>query len=90
MKTIQIMEPESLLLTLLNQARQEDLRLQLADGQEFILTAIDHFDVEIIQTRKNATLMALLDERAQEPATIDLASLKAELGIDECPPPPLP
>ncbi|MBP1467834.1 hypothetical protein EYB53_019115 [Candidatus Chloroploca sp. M-50] len=50
--------------------------------EEDVLTAIDSFDYEILRTRKNAALMALLDERANEPATMDLATLKAELGID--------
>ncbi len=82
MKTVSITEPEAMLLALPNQARQEDILVQLADGQAFILTAIDSFDEEIVRTRKNAALMALLDARAQEPATIDLAALKADLGID--------
>jgi hypothetical protein len=82
MKTVKITEPEAVLLALLDQARQEDIVVQLPDGQEFILTAIDSFDYEILRTRKNAALMALLDARAKEPATIDLATLKADLGID--------
>lgn len=82
MKTVSITEPEAMLLALLNQARQEDIVVQLADGQAFILTAIDSFDEEIVRTQKNAALMSLLDARGQEPATIDLAALKADLGID--------
>jgi hypothetical protein len=82
MKTVQVSKPEAMLLALLDQARHEDIVVQLADGQEFVLTAIDSFDYEILRTRKNAALMALLDERANEPATMDLATLKAELGID--------
>ncbi|NJO82752.1 MAG: hypothetical protein HC828_07945 [Blastochloris sp.] len=82
MKTVQVTEPEAMLRALLDQARQEDIVVQLADGQEFVLTAIDSFEYEILRTRKNAALMALLDERANEPATTDLATLKAELGID--------
>lgn len=82
MRTVSIIEPEAMLLALLNQARQEDILVQLADGQTFILTAIDSFDEEIVRTQKNTALMSLLDARAQEPATIDLATLKADLGID--------
>lgn len=82
MKTVTITEPEAMLLALLDQARQEDIMVQLADGQTFVLTAIDSFDYEILRTRKNVALMALLDERAKESATIDLATLKADLGID--------
>jgi hypothetical protein len=82
MKTVTITEPEAMLLALLNQARQEDIMVRLTDGQTFVFTAIDSFDYEIVRTRKNAALMALLDERAQESATIDLTTLKTDLGID--------
>ena len=81
MKTITVHQPAADLLALLDQARTEDILVRLADGSEFILAAIDTFAHEIVQTRKNAALMALLDERAQEPATITLDDLKAELGL---------
>lgn len=83
MKTVRITEPEAMLLSLLNQARHEDILVQLADGHVFMLTAIESFDEESISMRKNTALMSLLDARAKEPATIDLVTLKAEFGIDE-------
>jgi hypothetical protein len=37
---------------LFEQARDEDVIVRLADGSEFILSAIDEFDVEVAQTRR--------------------------------------
>lgn len=82
MKTITVEHPATDFLALLDQARTEDIIVRLADGSEFILAAIDTFEDEIVQTRKNAALMALLAERAQEPATIALEDLKIELGLE--------
>lgn len=82
MKTITVEHPATDFLALLDQARTEDIIVRLADGSEFILAAIDTFEDEIVQTRKNAALMALLAERAQEPATIALEDLKTELGLE--------
>jgi hypothetical protein len=82
MKTITVEHPATDFLALLDQARSEDIIVRLADGSEFILAAIDAFEDEIVQMRKNAALMALLAERAQEPATIALEDLKTELGLE--------
>jgi hypothetical protein len=82
MKTITVEHPATDFLALLDQARTEDIIVRLADGSEFILAAIDAFEDEIVQTRKNAALMALLAERAQEPAIIALEDLKTELGLE--------
>ena len=40
--------------------------VRTADGSEFVLTVIDEFDEEIARTRRNAKLMALLDERTKQ------------------------
>ena len=62
MKTISIPPDAGDVNTLLEQARREDLLVRTADGTEFMLTAVDEFDLEIARTRQNAKLMALLDE----------------------------
>jgi hypothetical protein len=66
---------------LLAQARQEDVLVQSADGAEFMLTAVDDFDDELARTRRNAELMALLDERAKETTTVSLEAVKQRLGL---------
>jgi hypothetical protein len=52
-------------VSLLEQARDDDLLLRLADGSEFLVVAIDDFDEEIARTRKNPKLRALLEARAR-------------------------
>lgn len=82
MKTVTLTQPAADLLALLEQAHDEDILVRLTDGREFVLTAVEDFDYEIAQTRKQAAIMALLDERGKEPATIPLDALKTELGLD--------
>jgi hypothetical protein len=44
-------------------------------------SAVDEFDLEIARTRQNKELMAFLEERAKEPATISLEEVERELGL---------
>ena len=81
MKTIAINEDTPEICALLEQVEDEDVILQRADGSKFILSAVDDFAVEVAKTRQNQALMAFLDERAKEPATIPLAELKRQLGL---------
>ncbi|MCC5621743.1 hypothetical protein [Nostoc sp. CHAB 5715] len=81
MKTITISEDSAEIRALLEQARDEDVIVRLADGSEFVLSAIDNFDIEIARTRQNEKLMALLDERAKQTQTISLDEVKRRLGL---------
>ena len=63
MKTIDLFHTPPAVAELLEQARQDDLIVRLADGSEFLLVAIDDFDREIARSRSNPKLMALLDAR---------------------------
>ena len=83
MKTISISNPTDELTALLDQVNDEDVIVRLADGREFLLSAVDDFDIEIARTRQNAKLMVLLDEHAQETRTIPLDEVKRRLGIAE-------
>jgi GH43 family beta-xylosidase len=81
MKVITVTPSQMDLNDILEQAREDDLMLQTEDGTQFFVSAVDDFDLEIIQTRKNKELMALLDERARQPATIPLEEIERELGL---------
>jgi hypothetical protein len=83
MKTISLANPTHELTDLLEQANDEDVIVRLADGREFLLSAVDEFDVEIAYTCQNAKLMALLEERAQQTRAIPIDEVKRRLGIDE-------
>ena len=82
MKTIALSSQPPGLLELLEQARQEDLIVQLTDGSEFFLAAVDDFDREVARTRTNAKLMALLETRAKQTETVPLAEVKRRLGLE--------
>jgi hypothetical protein len=79
MKTITVSPQSAEVHALLEQARDDDLILRTEDGDEFMIVAIDDFDLEIARTRQNAKLMALLDERARQPERIPLEQVKREI-----------
>jgi hypothetical protein len=83
MKTVNLSNPTNELTALLDQANDEDLVVRLADGREFLLSAVDDFEIEIAQTRQNEKLMALLEARARQTRTVPLDEVKRRLGIAE-------
>lgn len=83
MKTVDLTDRTGPVGELLRQAQDDDLMLRTADGGRFLLLSIDDFDEEIALTRKNEALMALLDERAAEPGTIDFDEAMRRLGLDD-------
>jgi hypothetical protein len=66
---------------LLDQAREDDVLVRLADGSEFLLIALDEFDQEIAKSRENPRLMALLEARAAQTATVPLDDVKRRLNL---------
>jgi hypothetical protein len=79
-KTIDLPQASPDVASLLEQASDEDLILRLGDGREYLVVAIDDFDDEIARTRRNPKLMALLEARARQTATIPLDEVKKRLG----------
>jgi hypothetical protein len=82
MKTLDLPNASPDVMNLLEQARSDDLIVRLADGSEFILVAIDDFDLEVARTRNNPKLMALLEARARETATVPLDEVMRRLGSE--------
>ena len=82
MKTVAVPPQAVEVIALLEQARDDELLVRTADGLEFLLTAVDEFDREIARTRRNARLMALLDERAKQSKTVPLDEVKRQLGLN--------
>jgi hypothetical protein len=82
MKTIAIPGDSAEVNALLKKARDEDVLVRAADGTEYMLTAVDDFDYEIVRTRQNAKLMALLNERAKQTDTVPLAEVRRKLGLN--------
>jgi hypothetical protein len=81
MKMIDIPQLSPNVAKLLEQARHEDLVIRSADGSEFLLIAIDDFDREIAKSRNNPRLMALLESRARQTATVPWDDVKRRLGL---------
>jgi hypothetical protein len=81
MKTINLPQTSAEVAGLLDQARQDDLVVRLADGSEFLLIALDEFDQEIAKSRNNPRLIALLQARASQTATIPLDEVKRRLQL---------
>jgi hypothetical protein len=82
-KTITIPPQSTEIAALLDEARQEDVLLRAADGSQYLLTAVDDLDEEIVRTRRNTRLMALLEERAKESQTVSLAEVKRKLQLSD-------
>jgi hypothetical protein len=80
-KTVEVSAGAGDIAKLLEQARQEDLIVRLADGSEFLVVAVDDFDHEVAATRRNEKLMAFLDARAQQTQTTSLEDVRQQLGL---------
>ena len=81
MKTIDLPQTSVDVVHLLDQARQDDLVVRLADGSEFLLVAIDEFDQEIAKSRDNPRLMALLEARATQTGSVSMDEVKRRLQL---------
>jgi hypothetical protein len=81
MKTVDVAQSSDDVVQLLNQARQDDVVVRLADGSEFLVIAIDDFDHELARSRNNPKLMELLENRARESASCTLEDAKRQLGL---------
>jgi hypothetical protein len=82
MKEITVSSSQAEISGLLEYAREEDILLRTANGDEFLLTAVDDFAEEVARTRANKKLMALLDERRKEKTSIPWEEVKRELGLE--------
>jgi hypothetical protein len=81
MKTINFPSISTEVSHLLDQAREDDVLVRLADGSEFLLVALDEFDQEVAKSRENPRLMALLEARAAQTTTIPLDDVKRRLNL---------
>jgi hypothetical protein len=81
MKTIDYTQAPLDVADLLEQARNDDLIVRLADGSEFLFVAVDDFDLEVTRTRNNPRLMALLEARARQSVTVPLEEVKRRLDL---------
>ena len=83
MKTITIPPQAAEINDLLKQASEEDVLVRSPDGTEYVLSAVDDFDHELVLTQQNVKLMALLVERAKQSRRVPLDEVKRQLGLSE-------
>jgi hypothetical protein len=84
MKTLKVSSRSRAIRQLLELASQEDVVLETADGDEFLLSAVDDFGIEIARQRQNKKLMAFLRKRfrdARREKTIPLEEVRRGLGL---------
>lgn len=81
MKTITVSPQATDVNALLEKAREEDLLVKAGDGSEYMVSAVDDFELEIVRTRQNVKLMAFLEKRATQDKTIPLDEVKRGLGL---------
>ena len=76
MKTIELPSRALSLQELLAMARDEPVLLRTAAGEEYVVGAVEDFQLEIELMRANPALMRLLNERSREQANVSLDSLR--------------
>ena len=67
--------------TISGAARQVPVRFDKVRKYFGSVSVLEDFDLEIARTRQNEKLMAFLEERARQPATIPLEEIERELGL---------
>ncbi len=83
MKVIDVPKTAQAINKLLRQAREENLILRSAAGEEFVVAEVDDFDREIELTRENKALIWFLDSRARQRKRTPLADVKRRLGLSK-------
>jgi hypothetical protein len=81
MKTIDVGETRLTLLDALRLAREDNLVLRAADGEEFLLAQMDDFAQEVALVRGQPELMAFLEERFKAPGRLSAQELRQRLGL---------
>src|SRR6266705_460919 len=81
MKTITLTKQQRGLLGLFDLAAHQNLAVRTPGGREFVVAEIDDFDREIELARRYKKLMALLDRRGLQPATIPIETVRKRLGL---------
>ncbi len=81
MKVIELTQSPISLETLLEMACQETVILRHSNHKEFVLSAVDEFDLEVELLRDNQEFMAYLDDISTQKATIPLEDVEKMLDL---------
>lgn len=92
MRVVTIPEAQKFLIELLENVKEEGLILQTADGQQFVLLALedwqgfdvgesDDFAQEVKATSENQELIEFLAKRRSQGKRMPMADVKKQLGL---------
>jgi hypothetical protein len=81
MKVVELTQSPLSLDELLEMACQEPIILRLTDHKDFVLSAVDDFELEVELLRNNQEFMAYLDELSTQKATIPLEEVEKMLDL---------
>jgi len=76
MKSIKLTKTRPTVAELIQSAKRGSVMLETATGERYLLTAADGFATEVELLRRHHKLLAFLDSRAKEPATIALSDAR--------------
>jgi PHD/YefM family antitoxin component YafN of YafNO toxin-antitoxin module len=83
MKLIDLRQEQPTLDDLLRMATGDQVRIRSRGGKDFILESADAFDQEVAELSRSERFMAMLTERAMEPARTRLDELERRLAETE-------
>ena len=83
MKSVDLASTPLSLQEALEMAAGDNLLVRTAEGREFVVAELDDFDRELELTRSNDALLALLDQRAEEPGRVPIDQVRARLGLGQ-------
>ena len=81
MKVIELTQSPLSLDELLEMACQEPVILRLTDHKDFVLSAVDEFELEVELLKNHQEFMAYLDELSTQKATIPLEEVEKILDL---------
>ena len=81
MKVVELTQSPISLEQLLEMACQEPIILRQGEHAEFVLSAVDEFELEVELLRNNQEFMAYLDELSTQKATIPLEEVERMLDL---------
>ena len=81
MKLIEIGNSRISLDELLEMACKETVILRKPDSNDFVLTTVDEFDLEVELLRNNREFMTYLEELSNKKATISIDDVEKKLNL---------
>ncbi len=79
MRTVELSAQAPSTLELLRMAREDSVLVTTEDGESFLISSADEFDVEVQLLRKNHRFLTLLDQLKSDRDTVSLEEVEKSL-----------